>query len=223
MKLEIPLSDSLTLYGHPLSAPTYKVALGLSLLGKSFHFRFVDLAARAHKTPEFLAISRYGQVPALVVENGPSLVQSAAILEWLSEQEGRFGGADAGERQAIREWLLWDADRLAPGLFRSRAIVRGRLVVEAPVAAYFRQAAEDGLTVLEGLLQERPWLVGAAPSIADIAVYGTLLAAEGGGFDLPGRWPAAAALLARVAALPGWIPADALPAEDRLIAATVPA
>src|ERR1041385_7972763 len=80
-----------TLHGSPYSGPTYKVALMLALLGEPFDFTPVDLRAGAHKTPEFLAINRYGQIPAMT-DGDLSLCQSGAILQYLAAKHGKFGG-----------------------------------------------------------------------------------------------------------------------------------
>ena len=80
-----------TLYGSPHSLPTYKVALMLRLSGEPFSFRYVSFQKGMHKTPEFLALSRWGQVPVLV-ESGRIYNQSAAIVEHLAETLGRFQG-----------------------------------------------------------------------------------------------------------------------------------
>src|ERR1700709_1863257 len=55
-----------TLYGSPHSLPTYKVALMLRLSGEPFSFRYVSFQKGMHKTPEFLANSRWGQVAVLI-------------------------------------------------------------------------------------------------------------------------------------------------------------
>ena len=55
-----------TLYGSPHSLPTYKVALMLRLSQQPFSFRYVSFQKGMHKTPEFKALSRWGQVPVLV-------------------------------------------------------------------------------------------------------------------------------------------------------------
>src|SRR3546814_12932508 len=86
------MAAAYTLYGSFLSAPTYKVGLMLSLCGLSFNYRHVDLAKGEHKTPEFLELNRYGQVP--VLQHGDyTLCQSNSILEYLSErsEERRVG------------------------------------------------------------------------------------------------------------------------------------
>src|ERR1700722_13321482 len=103
------LSGRFTLHGSPHSLPTYRVALMLRLSGAGFSFRYVSFQRGVHLTPEFRALSRWGQVPVLQHE-GRVLLQSAAILEYLAEVLGRFGGADAEAGQQIREWLFWDAD-----------------------------------------------------------------------------------------------------------------
>ena len=68
------------LYGSPHSLPTYKVALMLRLSGAPFSFRYVSFQKGMHKTPEFAALSRWGQVPVLL-DNGRVHLQSAAIVE----------------------------------------------------------------------------------------------------------------------------------------------
>ena len=55
-----------TLYGSPHSLPTYKVALMLHLAGEPFSFRYVSFQKGMHRVPEFLALSRWGQVPVLI-------------------------------------------------------------------------------------------------------------------------------------------------------------
>jgi len=202
-----------TLHGVGLSAPTYKVALMLTLCGERFSYRHINLREGAHKTPAFLALNRYGQVPAL--EHGElRLCQSAAILQYLSEVLGKFGGADAVIRQRSREWLFWDADKLSPGVLRTRAIARGVLKAEPPTVAVYREGAEAAFKILDGSLAGGKFLTGAAPTIADIACYGVAVFAYEAGFKLA-DWPNVAAWAGRVAALAGAkAPHELLPMAD---------
>ena len=55
----------------------------MSLLGLPFELIDVDLAARAHKKPEFLAINPFGQVPVMV-DGDVTLADSNAILVYLT-------------------------------------------------------------------------------------------------------------------------------------------
>jgi len=60
------MTSDFILYGSPHSQFTYKIALMLRLSRQPFAFRYVSFQRGVHRTPEFLALSRWGQVPVLV-------------------------------------------------------------------------------------------------------------------------------------------------------------
>ena len=92
-----------------------------------------------HKTPEFSALSRWGQVPVLV-DDGRVYLQSAAIVEHLAETLGRFQGPDSVARQHVREWLYWDVDVLFPPIFNCYGVQLGqRNLLRARRALYNRK------------------------------------------------------------------------------------
>jgi glutathione S-transferase len=190
------------LYGHQRSGPTYKVALALALFGAPFDYEHVDLPKGVHKEPGYLAKNRYGQVPCLY-DGERYFCQSASILQYLAETLNKFGGRNAEEHARIREWMFWDFDKLAPGIFRSRAFALGIRKAEPAVVDYFKAEGEAGLKVLEEHLAHHAWLAGEQPSIADMDVYGTVFAATGAGFDLA-RFPKIAAWQKKIEALPGY-------------------
>ncbi|HVI50631.1 MAG TPA: glutathione S-transferase family protein [Candidatus Sulfotelmatobacter sp.] len=206
------MSDRFTLYGTPTSGPVYKVALALSLLGLNYRYRFVDFSRREQKSPDHLALNRFGEVPVLALENGPTLSQSGAILEWLADRYGRLGGDYPLE---ARQWLFWTADRLAIPVYRARAVRRGRLAAGPETETFFHNAAKPALELADAHLSRQDWLVGDSVSIADIDLYPVLYWAREGGFDLA-EWPHLAAFKARFEILPGWKPQpDLAPAHDR--------
>jgi glutathione S-transferase len=196
-----------TLYGSPHSLPTYKVALMLRLSGEPFSFRYVSFQKGMHKTPEFLALSRWGQVPVLV-DNGRSYCQSAAIVEHLAETLGRFQGADSAARQLVREWLYWDVDALFPPVFGCYGVRLGQqkllpIDVEPVIADYHHRRAETALSVLDSHLAHRNYLCATEPTIADLFCYGDIAFAEICAFDL-NRWANVAKWSERVTALAGF-------------------
>jgi glutathione S-transferase len=202
------------LYGHQRSGPTYKVALALSLFGEPFEFEQVDLAKGAHKESGYLAKNRYGQVPCLY-DGTHHFVQSASILQYLAETLKKFGGKNAEEHARIREWMFWDFDRLAPGIYRSRAFALGIRKAEPPVVDSYKVEGEAGLKVLEEYLGKHSWLVGDTPTIADIDIYGVIFHAAAGGFDLA-RFPKISGWKKRIEALPGYATPEKLcPAEPK--------
>jgi glutathione S-transferase len=196
-----------TLYGSPHSLPTYKVALMLRLAGEPFSFRYVSFQKGMHKTPEFLALSRWGQVPVLV-DSERVYLQSAAIVEHLAKTLGRFQGADPMTRQAMREWLYWDVDVLFPPIFNCYGVQLGQrgllpIHVEPTIADYHRRCAEMALSVLDSQLPDRNYLCGPEPTIADLFCYGDVAFAELCAFDLH-RWTNVVGRTERVTALTGF-------------------
>ena len=192
--------SKMTLHGIWLSGPTYKAGLALALMGQSFAYKHVDLRAGAHKQPGFLAINRYGQVPAL--EDGDlKLNQSGSILLYLADKFGKMGGKTPEEKARVREWIFWEYDRLASNIYRPRAIKRGFLQAEDSVYAMYTKMAGDALKVLDTELAKGGFLVGTEATVADVAVYGDVAYAGEAAIDLA-PYPNVTAWMARVEKLP---------------------
>lgn len=207
------------LHGIWLSGPTYKVALFLALAGERFDFELVNLREGAHKQPGYVAKQRYGQVPLLEDRsNGRRLCQAASILEYLADTTGKMGGATLDERIAAREWMFWDYDRLATPIYRCRGVKLGFRQADPAVVEMWTTEGRAALAVLDGHLKGRDFVVGEAPSIADVDLYGVVNYAEAGGFAIA-DYPAVAAWMARIEALPGFGEPDAVvPKATRLTA-----
>src|SRR3979411_305998 len=128
----------------------------LRLAGEPFSFRYVSFQKGMHKAPEFLALSRWGQVPVLI-DSERIYLQSAAIVEHLAETLGRFPGPDTATRQAAREWLYWDVDALFPPIFGCYSVQLGQrkllpISVEPAIADYHRGRVDAALSVLDSHL-----------------------------------------------------------------------
>ena len=207
------------LHGIHLSGPTYKVGLMLALAGEPFDYVHVDLRSGAHKAPDYVARSRFGQVPCLVdTTMGRNLCQSAAILDYLADQTGKFGGRTPEERIQAREWMFWEFDRLAANIYRPRAAALGFRQIEPVVLAQYMTEGKTALAMLEQHLAKHDWLVGKAATIADIDVYGVVAYAEQGGYVMA-EFPKVAAWIGRMRALPGFKDVgQLLPAESKAAA-----
>jgi glutathione S-transferase len=60
------------------------------------------------KTPEYLAINRWGVAPSLR-HGGLTILQSNVILDYLARETGHFEGKTEQQRWQAREWLSWEA------------------------------------------------------------------------------------------------------------------
>lgn len=128
------------------------------------------------RNPQFRDLSPTGRVPVLILEDGRTLWESAVILEFLEE---RFPQA--------RPLLPADVHARA----RARLLARhADLYLMPPMAALAEpqgpegqgrrhmEALLDGLTILDGLLDDGPSAVGEALTFADCALAPALFAAK---------------------------------------------
>lgn len=177
--------NNYVLHGIALSGPAYKVALMLSMTNLPFDFKLVNLRTGAHKTPEFIALNRFGQVPALEDKAaGFAVCQSGAILEYLAAKTRKFGGSNPQNKAQVREWLFWSFDKLVPPIYRLRAMRLGFRSFNQATAEMYNTEGLMALDTLNKQLEGKKWLVGNRMTIADIEVYGVVSFAHQGGFDM---------------------------------------
>ncbi|ARP89297.1 glutathione S-transferase [Bordetella genomosp. 9] len=197
------------LYHHPLSGHAHRARLFVSLLGLPHELVEVDLQAGAHKTPEFLKLNPFGQVPVLD-DNGVVIADSNAILVYLAKKAGRTDWLpeDPQGAAAVQRWLSVAAGEVAYGPAAARLVtVFGAKFNPDEVIA----RAHAILAKLENHLSDRDWLAGPAPTIADVAIYSYVARAPEGNVDLAG-YPGVNAFLRRMEALPGFVPFAKTPA-----------
>lgn len=191
------------LHRMALSGHCHRVEMFLSLLGLPYQLIEVDLRAGAHKTPEFIARNPFGQVP--VIEDGDViLADSNAILVYL---EGRYAPGQWLPREPlaaaqVQRWLSVAAGPLAFGAAAARVIQLFKRP-DDPTDAMVR--ANSLFKVMEQELAARPFLVGDQPTLADVANYSYAARAPEGKVSLE-PYPKLRAWLARVEALPGFVP-----------------
>lgn len=196
------MTEPIRLYRYALSGHAHRAQLMLSLLGLPVEPIDVDLAAGAHRTPEFLARNPLGQVP--VIEDGDfTLADSNAILVYLAatyDAQRRWWPTDARTQATVMRWLGLAAGPLADGPASARfAALFGRPSDPRCVAIAGRL-----FDLMDRHLDGRTWLAAEHPTIADVALYSYTAHAPEGGIALD-AWPHIGAWLQRVEALPGFV------------------
>ncbi|MBD3894672.1 glutathione S-transferase family protein [Halomonas sp. ML-15] len=192
------------LYHFALSGHAHRAALFLSLAGVEHELIDVDLAAGAHRQPEFLALNAFGEVPVLD-DNGSIIADSLAILVYVARKVGpsHWLPSDPVEEAQVQRWLSVAAGKIAYGACAARLIT----VFGAPFDAdEVIGRAHATLHVMEQTLAEQRWIAATQqPSIADIALYSYVERSPEGNVDLSG-YPYIQAWLRRIEGLPGFIP-----------------
>ncbi|WP_232629890.1 glutathione S-transferase family protein [Methylobacterium sp. Leaf118] len=200
------------LYDLPLSGHAHRARLFLSLVGVPYETVPVDLPGGEHKSPAFLTLNPFGQVPVLD-DDGTVIPDSNAILVYVARKLGRTDWLPEDPEGAARvqRWLSVAAGPIAFGPAAARLVtVFGAAFRPEEVIA----RAHAILTLVEGELAARDWLAAGHPTLADVALYSYVAAAPEGNVDLA-PYPGIRAWLARVEALPGFLPFPKSPAGLR--------
>lgn len=202
-----------TLYCFAESGNAYKAALALEMAGLPWQARFVDFFNGEARSEAYRKLNPMGEVP--VLDTGSEiLTQSGVIQTWVTEQTGTLGGTNAAEARDVLRWIIFDNQKIS-GQAGPLRFVMNFLPEEkrsADVIGFLGGRLKAALQVLEAELSGRDWLVGAAPSMADLSCAGYLYYPEPFGFARA-DYPAIDAWLDRLAAQPGWAhPYDLLPA-----------
>jgi glutathione S-transferase len=197
------MTPSIQFYRSAISGHCHRVELFLSLLGLPFEAIEIDLAQGQHKTPEFLAMNPLGQVPVLR-DGGLTLSDSNAILVYL---EARYAPSqwlprDPVGAAQVQRWLSLAAGPLAFGPAAARVVQLFGLATD-PAQAIAR--AQGLLDFMEGVLGRTAFLAGERITLADLAHFAYVARAPEGLVSLQ-PYPAVRAWLARIEALPGFVP-----------------
>ncbi len=162
------------LIGQYDSPYTRRVAISLHRLGYDFEPSGLSVFGDAKAMQR---INPLGRIPALILDDGEILIDSAAILDWLDEEVGperaliaRHG---APRRQALRIIAI------ATGAIDKAMAISYERYRRPPETIYppwidrLREQLDGALAALEALPQN-PWLVGSTISQADITVAAML-------------------------------------------------
>lgn len=156
----------------------------------------VDMMRGETRQDWFLAKNPSGQLPALELDDGRVIAETAVICELLEDEypEPPLIGRTPVEKAETRMWQrrieLGIAENIVNGWRFAEGEVfwktRGRVIPEA--AAGLKALAQDKLGWLDGLMSGRPFVVGERFTLADIILLQALDFGEVVGQPLdPGR------------------------------------
>ncbi|KMW60320.1 Glutathione S-transferase [Candidatus Rhodobacter oscarellae] len=167
--------NAIQLYSFP-TPNGVKVSTMLEETGLEYEAHRVTLSDVDVRSPEFLSLNPNNKIPALIDPNGPDGVpvgiwESGAILLYLADKTGQFGGANATERARITQWLMWQMGGLGPmfgqlGYFSKFA---GSEIEDPRPRERYITEGKRLLAVLDSALEGQDWIAGGY-SIADMAI-----------------------------------------------------
>jgi len=205
--------EALVLHEDPISANCYKIRLTAALLGLPLERRAYDIRKGETRTPEFLAaVNANGRIPVLQIGAGKSgrfLPESNAACWYLADGSALIP-TDRFDRADMLRWMFFEQYSHEPNVATLRfwlAFVGEENLSEAQRAQIpaKRTAGESALRLMDEHLAQREWMVGDGVTLADIALFAYTHVCDAGGFKLA-DYPHVQAWLARIAALPGFVP-----------------
>lgn len=168
-----PATDPAKLQLYSFPTPNgVKVSIALEEMGLPYEAHTVTLSDADVKSPEFLALNPNNKIPAILDPDGEiALWESGAILLYLAEKTGKFGGASPAQKAEITKWLMFQMGGLGPmfgqlGFFYKFA---GSQIEDPRPRDRYIAEAKRLLGVLNGALEGRDWIAGDY-SIADMAI-----------------------------------------------------
>ncbi|MGO9801846.1 MAG: glutathione transferase GstA [Steroidobacteraceae bacterium] len=186
--------------------------IALREAGLKFELVKVDRKTkRAADGLDFKEVNPKGYVPALTLDNGETLTENVAVLQYIADRNPGARLAPAAgtlERYRLMEWLSFvnsEVHKSLSVLFRA----------DAPEAAkdFARSYVTPRLDYLQGALGAKSYLMGEQYTVADSYLFTVLGWGAHVNVDI-GKWPQLKNLHARVAARPHTI--EALKSEGLL-------
>jgi glutathione S-transferase len=212
----------LRLYDYPASPNCYKVRLALAELGLDYERVHVDIFGGDTLTDDFGTKNPARTTPVLEVRDGEYLVESNAILLYLTEGTDLLPD-DRAERAEVYRWLFFEQARVVPfiGGLRFR-LLTGRATKDSEVVRRENRVAMAIAAMLAQHLQERDYFVSDRYTVADLCLYGYMHAAGDAGIDMA-SFPSLEPWFERVRSRPGHVadlegfPANARPGSSKSI------
>lgn len=161
-----------------------KLIVYLREKGLDIPLETIDIVSGQNRTPEFLKKNPLGGLPVLELDDGSYLTESLAIMEYLEELHPTppMIGASALERARIRE-----LERICEigvmsnvgTIFQNRhPFFAQRIKQSSDTAENARTRLTASLKVVNARIDDRPFVAGERPTIADCTLFAALAFAE---------------------------------------------
>jgi GST-like protein len=148
-----------------------KASIALEEFGLPYTAHAIDISKGEQFSPEFLKISPNNRIPAIVDRDDDfHLMESGAILLYLSEKTGRLMPRDLQPRYRVIEWLMWQMGGPGPMFGQVHHFVKYNKGKAPYAEERYLKEAHRLYAVLDRRLSDHEF-VADDYSIADIAIW----------------------------------------------------
>lgn len=162
------------LYDYPRSSAAFRVRIALNLKGLDWRSLPVNLLEAEQSAGPYLSVNPQGLVPALKLDDGEVLTQSAAILEWLEETHPESPLLPTGpvDRARVRGMMYSICCDIHPlNNLRVLNYLTGELGVSEEVKlAWYHHWLDRGFAALEQQVGGERYCFGDSTTLADVCL-----------------------------------------------------
>lgn len=162
----------LTLYYCPLSAPSRAILTFLNLTGLRYQKKAINTFKGEQKSPEYLSINPFGNIPAIQDDSYPLFFESETIIKYLigSRKVGHeFYPNDPEIRSEVDNYMLFHHNNLEGKVSQYFMATYPTIMHSKIGKEQTRVALEEVLkTFQEGFLQGKKYIAGEKPTLADL-------------------------------------------------------
>ena len=148
----------------------WKISIMLEEIGYEYKLTPVDIYNKEQFNPNFLKISPFGKIPAIIDhENNESVFESGAILTYLAEKSGKL--FDKKDRLVINQWLMAQVGTVGPMIGQHHQFHHFNPGKSEFGEERFFNIAKRIYGELDKRLKKTKFLAGSNYTIADIATW----------------------------------------------------
>lgn len=210
------------LYSFFNSSASYRVRIAMALKGIDHQTVGVNIRIGQQNALEYRRLNPVGLVPALVTDEGESLGQSLAIIDWLDRHfpQAPLLPANDPQRMRVLEVVYAICCDIHPinNMRVLRYLSDELKVSEEEKKRWYAHWIQQGLSAVEQLLrrgQSGAFCFGDTPTLADCCLVPQWANAERMGCDLSG-FPRCKAVFDACTALPAFIAAAPENQQDKI-------
>ena len=168
----------LKLYSYFRSSTSYRVRIALNFKGADYEIVPVNLLKSEQRGAEYLKINPLGGVPAMVEENGFTLCQSMAMIDYIDHTYAGAGlfPENPQERAIAHQIACSVAEDIHPliNLKVQKYLVDELAADDLAKKKWYAHWAHEGMKAVEQMINtygtHGDFALGDAPSIADICI-----------------------------------------------------
>ena len=149
-----------------------KVSIMLEEIGLDYEVHAINITKGEQHDPKFLEIAPNNKIPVIVDRNnGLSLMESGAILQYLARKSGQFMPANDTEFWKMQEWLMFQMASVGPMFGQVHTFVRYGESKNVEASERYLKECHRLYGVMDNHLSDRNYFLGANYSIVDIAIF----------------------------------------------------